>query len=188
MRKYFDIRAFGINAFSAAEAGQQVIEAHTEKATQQEEVYVVLTGSATFTLGGEDIEASAGAIVFIRDPEVARSAVAKEPGTTVLAIGSKPGVAYTPPVWEHWYTATPLGRAGDHEGAIAELQRGLELHPEHRMLHYQLACWEALAGKRDSALEHLGKAVAKSELMREWAQTDEHLDSIRDDPRFPAPP
>lgn len=54
------------------------------------------------------------------------------------------------------------------------------------MLLYRLANWEALVGKNDDALDHLAKAVAQSEPLREQAQTDEAFDSIRDDPRFPA--
>jgi len=188
VRKHFDIRAFGINAYAAAEAGQDVVEHHTEEMLQHQEVYVVLTGRATFTLDGEKTEAAAGTIVFIRDPKVERSAVAEEPGTTVLAVGGKPGEAYTPSAWEYWFAATPLSQVGDHEAAIETVSAGFELHPEHRMLYYQLACYEALAGKTDDSLEHLNKAVAQSELMREWAQEDEDLVSIRDDPRFPAAP
>ena len=186
LRRHFDIAAFGINAFIGTTVGQDVVERHTEEARKHEEAYVVITGTATFTLAGEQIDAPAGTIVFIRDPAVERSAVAKEPGTTVLAIGGKPGVPYAPGPWEHVYRARALGNVGDYEAAIAELKRGLELHPEHRMLLYRLANWEALAGKKDDALDHLGKAVAQSQPLREQAQTDEAFDSIRDDPRFPA--
>jgi tetratricopeptide (TPR) repeat protein len=187
VRRHFDIAAFGINAFVATEAGQDVVERHTETARQHEEVYVVVSGSATFTLGAEETDASAGTIIHVRDPAVERAAVAKEPGTTVLAIGSKPGAPYAPAPWEPVYAARSLGESADYEGAIAELKRGLELHPEHRMLLYRLAGWEALAGMRDDALEHLGRAVAQSEPLRAQAQTDEEFSSIRDDPRFPAP-
>ena len=187
IRRHFGIRAYGINAYTAAEAGQDVVEHHTEETLGHEETYVVLAGRATFTLDGEETDAPAGTIVFIRDPTVERSAVAQEPGTTVLAIGGKPGEAYTPSAWEYWFAATPLSQAGDHEGAIRTITEGFEVHPEHRMLYYQLACYEAAAGKTDDALEHLNKAVAQSERMREWAQTDEDLASIRDDPRFPGP-
>jgi len=186
VRRHFDIRAFGINAYTSAKAGDDVVERHTEM-TGHEEVYVVLTGSATFTLAGETVDAPAGTLVFVRDSEVERAAVAREDGTTVLALGAKPGTPYEPSAWEHWYAATPLGEQGDLEGAIAELRRGLELHPGHRMLCFQLARWQALAGDRDGALENLERAVAQSEHMRRWAQTEPAFDSIRADPRFPAP-
>ena len=83
------------------------------------------------------------------------------------------------------YVARALGQAGDYEGAIAELKRGLELHANHRMLLYRLASWEALAGKSDDALDHLAEAASQSDSLREQAQTDEAFESIRDDARFP---
>lgn len=186
VRRHFDIGAFGINAYVASEAGQDVVERHTEEARQHEEAYVVVSGAATFTLDGEEADAPAGTIIFIREPAVERSAVAKEPGTTVLAVGAKRGAAYTPGPWEPIYAARARGSVGDCAGAIAELERGLEIHPEHRMLLYRLANWEALAGRTDAALDHLAKAVAQSEPLREQAQTDAAFESIRDDPRFPA--
>lgn len=186
VRRHFEIAAFGINAYVATEAGQDVVERHTEKVRRHEEAYVVVSGSATFTVGGEETAAPAGTIIFIREPSIERSAVANEPGTTVLAIGGKPGAAYTPGPWEPVYVARARGEKGDDEGAIEELRHGLELHPGHRMLLYRLASWEALAGRRDDALDHLAEAVAQSEPLRDQAQTDEAFRSIRDDPRFPA--
>lgn len=186
MRRHFDIAAFGINAYMAADPGQDVVERHTEEARQHEEAYVVVTGRATFTIDGEDTDAPAGTIIFVREPAVERSAVAKEPGTTVLAIGAKRGVPYTPAPWEPVYVARARANVGDYESAVAELKRGLEIHPEHRMLLYRLANWEALVGKKDDALDHLAKAVAQSEALRQQAQIDEAFDSIRNDPRFPA--
>lgn len=186
VRRHFDIAAFGINAYLAADPGQDLIEAHTEDARQHEEAYVVVSGTATFTVDGEDTDAPAGTIIFIREPGVQRSAVAKEPGTTVLAIGAKRGAPYTSGPWEPIYVARAHAASGDYAGAVAELKTGLALHPEHRMLLYRIATWEALAGKRDDALDHLGRAVAQSEQLREQAQLDEAFISIRDDPRFPA--
>ncbi len=186
VRRHFGIGAFGINAYIAADVGQAIIERHTEGAREHEEAYVVLTGRATFTLDGEATDAPAGTIIVVREPAVERSAVAEEPGTTVLAIGAKPSVAFAPGPWETIYIARARGRAGDYEGAVEELRRGLEAHPDHRMVLYRLANWEALAGHRDDALDHLGQAVAQSDSLRKDAQTDEAFSSIRDDPRFPA--
>jgi hypothetical protein len=56
------------------------------------------------------------------------------------------------------------------------------------VLHYQLACVEALARNRERALDELEVAVAGAERLAASAQTDEDLASIRDDPRFPASP
>ncbi len=187
VRRHFDVRAFGVNAYTAAEAGQDVVEEHTEEALGHEELYVVVAGSATFTLDGEELDAPAGTLVYLSDPTVKRRAVAKEPRTTVLALGGKPGAPYEISAWESWFAATPRGQAGDFEGAIAEIEAGFEHHPEHPMLFYQLACWEALAGQGERALDHLNRACELGgDRFREYAHDDEDFDSIRDDSRFPA--
>ncbi len=51
---------------------------------------------------------------------------------------------------------------------------------------YNLACCEALIGRSDDALDHLGRAIAILPRLRAHAQADSDLDSIRADPRFPA--
>ena len=188
VRRHFDIEAFGVNAYIAADAGQDIVELHTEEVRQHEEAYIVLSGGATFTLDGDVTEAPAGTIVFIRDPAIERSAVATEPGTTVVAVGARPGVPYTPGPWEPIYAAKARGDEGDYEAAIGELQRGLEIHPDHPAILYRLAGWEALAGQRDAALVHLERAVAQRDSLREQAAGDEVFDSIRNDFRFPAAP
>jgi hypothetical protein len=51
-------------------------------------------------------------------------------------------------------------------------------------LLYNLACYEALADRRDDALEHLARAVELSPRFREFAADDEDFATLRDDPRF----
>ncbi len=187
VRRHFDVRAFGVNAYTATDAGQDVVEEHTEESNGHEELYVVLAGHARFTLDGEEVDAPSGTLVFLRDPAVRRAAVALEAPTTVLALGAKPGEPHQVSAWESWFAATPKGLAGDREGAIAEIRAGFEHNPEHPMLFYQLACWEALDGRSDDALEHLNRAVELGgDRYREYASDDEDLDSIRADPRFPS--
>ena len=89
VRRALGINAFGINAFTADE-GVQLIEEHDEigvNAGRHEELYVVLTGRARFTIDGAEHDAAAGTLVFIPDPESRRSAIALEDGTSALAIG-----------------------------------------------------------------------------------------------------
>lgn len=189
VRRHFGIRAFGVNAYTATEAGQDVVEEHTEEQLGHEELYVVVAGHARFTLDGEQVDAPAGSLVFLRDPAVKRAAVAVEPGTTVLALGGKPGEAYVPSAWESWFAATPKGQAGDYEGAIEAIREGFADHPEHPMLFYNLACWEARAGRGDDALAHLARAVELGgDRFRAFAQDDEDFEAIRADARFPSPP
>ena len=104
VRKQLGITAFGINAYVATEVGQDVVEEHTEERLGHEEVYVVVSGRATFVLDGKEIEVPAGSLVFLRDPAVRRYARAEEPGTTVLAIGGKPGV-HEVSAWERFFVS-----------------------------------------------------------------------------------
>jgi hypothetical protein len=55
VRRPLGISAFGINAYTAGKAGDEVVEEHTEQA--EEEAYVVIRGHATFTVDGEEIDA-----------------------------------------------------------------------------------------------------------------------------------
>jgi uncharacterized cupin superfamily protein len=62
----------------------------------QEEVYSVLTGKATLTVGGGDYELEPG--VFARvGPQEARKISTGDEGARVLAIGAAPGKIYEPP-------------------------------------------------------------------------------------------
>src|SRR5713101_1305913 len=100
IRRHFDVRAFGINAWTAEEAGKAVIGEHDETRSGHEEIYLVLSGKATFTVDGQDVEGTPGTVVFVRDPAAKRTAVADEAGTTVLAVGGAPGEGYRPRAWE----------------------------------------------------------------------------------------
>ena len=79
-----DVQAFGVNAWTAAEAGGRLIPEHDEVPSGHEELYLVVAGRATFTVDGDEIDAPAGTVVFVRDPAAKRAAVAAEAGTTVL--------------------------------------------------------------------------------------------------------
>jgi mannose-6-phosphate isomerase class I len=100
LRHQLDVTAFGINAWRAPETGTQVIVDHDERTSRHQEVYVVLEGEATFTIGGERVPAPRGTVIFIEDPDLDRVAIAEEPGTTVLTIGAPSGRIFTPSSWE----------------------------------------------------------------------------------------
>jgi quercetin dioxygenase-like cupin family protein len=184
VRKTLGVTAFGINAYRAESAGDEVVEEHTEEQLGHEEVYVVVSGHATFTVDGEEVDAPAGTLVYLDDVAQKRHAVAKEAGTTVLAVGGVPGT-HEASAWEYFFPALPLLRAGDYDAARRALEEGMK-EKEAPVMHYQLACVEALAGNRERALDELAIAVEGSDRYREHAQTDEDLASIRDDPRFPS--
>jgi tetratricopeptide (TPR) repeat protein len=187
LRRHFGIEAFGVNAWTGDE-GASVVGEHDEETLGHQELYVVLTGSATFTLDGEDVDAPAGTIVFARDPAVKRAAVAREAGTTILTVGAKPGEAFTPSTWEENATIIPLFATGEYEEAKRRLEKVLERLPDSGGILYNLACAESRLGEADAALGHLARAVELEPRFAEYAQTDEDLDAIRGASGFPAAP
>jgi quercetin dioxygenase-like cupin family protein len=184
LRRPLDVTAFGINAYTSTEAGQDVVEEHTERTLGHEEIYVVLTGRATFRLGDEEHDAPAGTLVFIRDPTVRRGATAADAGTTVLAIGGRPG-SHEVSDWEYSFAAYGHLKEGDAERGLAVVREGIAAKGESPRLLYDLACFESLAGRREEAIGHLVRAVELDPQYREYASDDSDLDAIRDDPRFP---
>jgi hypothetical protein len=106
VRHHFDVRSFGVNLNIAPNAGDWVIDEHTEveaSGTKHEELFFVSSGHATFVVGGDEVDAPAGTFVFVPDPETKRGARAEQAGTTVLAIGGEPGAAFTVSGWERKY-------------------------------------------------------------------------------------
>ncbi len=85
IRHHFGITGFGVNAWTARQAGDRVINEHDESEPDaNEELYLVLQGRATFELDGTRVPAPAGTLV-VAQPRVTRTAVAEEPGTTIIA-------------------------------------------------------------------------------------------------------
>ena len=81
IRRPLAITGFAVNAYSA-EAGKPVVEPHDETsagAGGHQELYLVMSGAATFTVGGEVVDAPAGTLIAI-DPGVMREAVATGDG------------------------------------------------------------------------------------------------------------
>jgi quercetin dioxygenase-like cupin family protein len=185
IRRPLGIRAFGINAYTADE-GKHVVEEHSESQLEHEEVYVVLSGRARFMLGDDEVEVAAGAFVFVRDPQTKRGAVALEDGTTVLAVGGKPGEAYEPSAWESWFAAIPFRERGEFEQALAVIDADLQQRPEHPALLYESACYEALLGRRDDAIAHLRQALEREPRFAKSALADEDFASLAEDPEFVA--
>jgi tetratricopeptide (TPR) repeat protein len=186
-RRTLGIEAFGINAYTA-NAGELVVEEHDETgagAGHHEELYIVITGRATFTVDGEDIDAPVGTCVFLDDPKERRGARAVDDGTTVLAVGGERGAAFKVSPWEFAFAGIPAFEAQRYDEAKALLREGLVQHPGNVSLLYNLACMEALSGEKEAALEHLAPAMA-SPRFRKFAEEDPDFDSLRDDPRFKA--
>jgi tetratricopeptide (TPR) repeat protein len=174
IRRHFGIRAFGVNAYTAEKPGDCVVEEHTETANGHEELYVVLRGRARFTLDGEEIDAPAGTLVFLGDPAVKRVAIEEDEGTVVLALGGKPGEAFTPSGWEWAFVAATQ----EPEAAVQTLREGIEILGESAPGLYHLARHEARAGLTDDARAHLATALELEPSYREYAETDDDLKEI----------
>jgi tetratricopeptide (TPR) repeat protein len=159
IRRRFGIEAFGANAYTSERVGGWIVEEHTEEQLGHEELYVVVSGRARFSVGDETFDAPAGTLVGISDPALRRVAVAEEEGTTVVAVGGKPGEAFEPSAWEWYFVAYPLSEAERHEEAIAVMVDGLAAKPDHPAVLYHLACVEARAGRTDDALAHVRRAI-----------------------------
>jgi hypothetical protein len=182
VRLTLGVRAFGCNAYTAGEAGQDVVEPHTEDPKlAHQELYFVAAGRATFTIDGISHDAPAGTYVFVPDPASHRHAVAAEAGTTVLSFGGPP--TFEPSAWEWAFQAGPLIRT-DPARARQILTDGLEVHPEAGSLHYNLACLEAVQGNRAAALSTLRRALELRPEVAGWARDDDDLEILRDDPEF----
>jgi tetratricopeptide (TPR) repeat protein len=189
VRSSLGIESFGINAWRATEAGQDLIGEHDELgdgAAGHEELYLVHSGSATFTVDGETIPAPAGTIVYVRDPAVKRKAIADEGGTVVLVVGGAPGQAFTVSSWERAGQALRYWTTQEWNKAIAVLEQQHAEDPESAGVLYNLACAESRGGRTDAALEHLARAIELQASFAENAQSDVDFDPIKADPRFPA--
>ena len=188
VRRRLGIRAFGVNAYSSDAIGHQVVEEHDETgsgAGGHEELYVVVRGRATFTIDGETLDAPAGTLVFVHDPNVARVAIAEDEGTVVLAVGGEPGRAYKISPWEFNFAAMPLRREGRFAEAIELMEEGLRECPGNAAILYNLACAESRGNRPLDALAHLQAAVDANPEYRVRARRDPDFDPIRREQGFP---
>lgn len=182
VRHHLGIQAFGVNSWTAKAAGDRIINEHSEE-DDQEELYVVLRGRATFEVDGEKEDAPEGTLLFAK-PGVKRTAFAEEAGTTILVIGGEVGKPYEAFGWEVWMPLNALYQAGDYAAAADKGREVVEAYPQYAGPLYNLACCESLAGRTDDAIEHLRQALERSDRFREFAKGDSDLDPIRSDPRF----
>ncbi|HUF01516.1 MAG TPA: hypothetical protein VMN35_03745 [Gaiellaceae bacterium] len=185
VRRTLDIGAFGINAYVAHNAGDDVVEEHDESTLGHEEVYLVLSGRATFSLGGETLDAPAGTLVFISEPTIVRHARAEEPGTSVLAIGGPRGAAYEPSPWEDFFAAQRHRNTGDYAAFEAALDEVLLRRPDHPGTLYNVARAKVLVGKHDEAVVHLRRAVELNPDLVAYALSDDDFASLREHRDWP---
>jgi quercetin dioxygenase-like cupin family protein len=92
VRRELDLQAFGINWFDLPPNADGVH--HDERESGQEEVNVIVRGSGTYLIDGEEIAVSEGD-VFRFDPETERGPKAGPDGLVMFAVGARRG-SYEP--------------------------------------------------------------------------------------------
>ena len=186
VRHHLGITAFGANAWTGRNVGDRIINEHEEgESDSDEELYLVIQGRAVFELDGERQDAPAGTLVFVR-PAVRRTALAEEPGTTIVSVGATPGKPYEAVGWELWSPLRPLYEAGQYAEVVDRGREIIEAHPQYALLFFNVACCESLTGRTADALDHLRRAIELSEQFREYAKEDSDFDRVRDEPAFRA--
>lgn len=185
IRHHFGITTFGVTSWTAAHAGDRLINQHDEK-DEADELYVVLSGAARFEVAGDSIEAPTGTLVSVAAGSM-RTAFAEQPGTTILAIGGgRDGEAYRPGGWELFSPLRPLLEAGRHAELVERALPLLEGGQRYPELLYNVACSEALIGRSADALAHLRQAIEVVPGLGGFAADDEDLTALRDEPEFVA--
>ncbi|HYX75889.1 MAG TPA: hypothetical protein VE757_01820 [Gaiellaceae bacterium] len=184
VREALGIHSFGINARTLGD-NDVLVNEHDEAGSGQEEVYVVLDGTATFEIDGETFDAPTGTFVSV-PPESRRKASGD---ATVLVIGGTPGEAYQALDWDKAWKVQSESMSAYREQRYADaldaVRRGLEEFPDHPGLNYNYACFAVLAGEvDDETFARLRRGVDGYEPFRAQARVDDDLAAVRDDPRF----
>ena len=182
VRHLLGFRPAGVNAWKA-DTGGQLIPPHEEDGGN-EELYAVVRGRATFTVGDEEADAPAGTLIFL-PAEVFRTAVAAEDGTIVFVVGGTVGAAFHSSGWDSLALAETYRQAGRLDEGRRAVEQLVAQYPGYWGAAYNAGRWEALAGNPDGAFEYLRRAkelnpVEAGPFFRE----DGDLDPLRDDPRF----
>ncbi len=186
VRHHLGIRTFGINARTAPAAGDRLIVEHEENEPESgEELYIVISGHATFELDGNSEDAPAGTFVRV-PPGIKRTAFAREAGTTVLLIGAGPeDKPYEVTGWELFAPLFPLFESGDYEQGADRAEALLAENPGlGSSVLYNTACFQSGAGRIDAAIANLRRAVELSPQLAELAREDDDFDALRGHPAF----
>jgi mannose-6-phosphate isomerase-like protein (cupin superfamily) len=170
IRPLLGVRAIGVSAYSGGQAGETVIEPHVESTEGRghEELYVVITGAARFTVGGDEVDADAGTLVLVQ-PTTHRAAVATAPDTLVLAVGGPPTFE---PAGSEWLELARPHLGSDPERAKALLERGIEEIPGSAAIPFGRALLAATHGRDEEALSWLREAIARGPRLRAEAENE----------------
>jgi hypothetical protein len=185
LRRTLGFRPVGVNAWLGAATGDHVIERHSEpEPGGDEELYVVVRGRATFTLGEETFDAPVGTLVHAL-PGTLREAIAAQDDTLVVAVGAQPGKVWEPAAWEDFYVAFAHRAAGRVDEGRAVVEDTLARNPGTWQGPFNAACFEALEGDDDAAFAHLRVAYDRApDRIAKYAPADGDLSRLQSDPRW----
>src|SRR5665647_2381492 len=80
VRRFFGIGSFGTNLARATQPGDVLTYDHTEvvaAGTRHEELFLIVSGHATYRVDGKEIDAPAGTFLYVPDPATVRGAGAR---------------------------------------------------------------------------------------------------------------
>jgi hypothetical protein len=97
-RASLGVSSFGMQVLNFPPNGGDRYPNHDHGEGGQEEVYVVLAGSADFDVEGETVHAEPETAIRV-GPTAKRKIKAGSQGARILAIGGVPGGAYSPPAF-----------------------------------------------------------------------------------------
>jgi hypothetical protein len=140
IRSTLGVEAFGVNAYLAEEPGDVLFDEHDETEggagdQRHEELYIVLSGRATFSVGGREIDGPTGTLVFLKDPAERRAARSVEPNTVVLSVGGPVGEGYKVAPWEYWFRAERARQRGRLDEMREIAKEGLARYPDDARLN-----------------------------------------------------
>jgi len=96
-RKSLGLQCFGMNVVELSPG--ETIPEHDETQSDQEEVFIILSGEATMVIDGEEHPAPAGTFVRL-DPEPNRTVINRgDADTTVLIVSAPRTSGYKPLEW-----------------------------------------------------------------------------------------
>ena len=92
-RAELGVTSFGMQVLDLPANLTEGYPTHDHAETGQEEVYIVLSGSGTMTIDGDDVALEQGVAVRV-GPEARRGLVTGPQGMRMLALGGVPGAVY----------------------------------------------------------------------------------------------
>lgn len=93
---------------------------------------------------------------------------------------------HPPDDWVDLTEAWCRKRRGDLDGALRCMTQLLQRSPRSDIGHFNFACYLALAGDVDRAVDEVTLACGMNAEFRDFARDEPDLDSLRKDPRFRA--